>query len=54
MRQSSRQKLIRQHQRLTHTRKTCYFRTIRQQDEHHNFPLDAYVPLLDMMQQRNK
>ncbi|GGZ02042.1 MULTISPECIES: hypothetical protein [Shewanella] len=55
MRQSSRQKLLKQHQRITHTRKICYFQAVRQQDEHHHhFTLDAYMPLLDMMQQRNK
>ncbi|WP_417761049.1 hypothetical protein [Shewanella sp.] len=49
MRQSSRQKLLRQHQRITHVRRVCYFRANQQEIHHHHYPLAAYQPLMDMM-----
>ncbi|BCV27403.1 MULTISPECIES: hypothetical protein [Shewanella] len=52
MRQSSRQKLQKQHQRATHVRRMCYFRAAQQDQHHAHYPLDAYRPLLDMMHKR--
>ncbi|KFZ37191.1 hypothetical protein HR45_12325 [Shewanella mangrovi] len=50
MRQSSRQKLLKQHQRTTHVRRVCYFQANRQEYHHHHYPLSSYQPLMELMQ----
>lgn len=50
MRQSSRQKLLKQHQRITHVRRVGYFRANQQEINHHHYPLAAYQPLMEMLE----
>ncbi|QSX32537.1 hypothetical protein JYB87_12270 [Shewanella avicenniae] len=50
MRQSSRQKLLKQHQRITHVRRVCYFHANRQDPHQYHYPLASYQPLMELMQ----